>query len=217
MSDQSVHPIVMIGGGGHASVLMEILLQQGREVLAVVSPEDISQRAVFSGITHLKDDDDVLSFPNDQVRLVNGVGMMPKSGLKRKINEYFLSLGYQFETVISSSALVSPYSKIEVGAQILPMSIVQTGVKIGPYCIVNTGALIEHDCNVGAYNHIAPRATLCGEVVTEENAYIGAGATVIQGLSIGQGSVVGSGVNLSKSLAANTTAYPARALIRKNL
>ncbi|MDN3679450.1 acetyltransferase [Vibrio tapetis subsp. quintayensis] len=217
MNDKPVYPIVMIGGGGHASVLIDILLQQGKEILAVVSPEDISQRAVFSGITHLKNDDDVLDFPKDQVRLVNGVGMMPRSGLKRKVNEYFLSLGYQFETVISNSALVSPFSNVEVGAQILSMSIVQAGSTIGSHCIVNTGALIEHDCNVGAYTHIAPKATLCGQVVTEENAYIGAGAVVIQGLSIGQGAVVGSGVNLSKSLAANTTAYPARALIRKNL
>ncbi len=217
MSDKPSIPIVMIGGGGHASVLTDILRQQGREILAVVSPEDIHQRAVFKGIRHLKSDEDALSFPPNKVLLVNGIGMMPKSRGKLEVNEYFLSRGYQFETVISNSALVSPFSKVEVGAQILSMSIVQAGATIGSHCIVNTGALIEHDCNVGAYTHIAPKATLCGQVVTEENAYIGAGAVVIQGLSIGQGAIVGSGVNLSKSLAANTTAYPARALIRKNL
>lgn len=209
-------PIVIIGGGGHASVLAEILLLQGREILAVISPEDISQRSVFKGITHLKNDDDILAFSKDQIHLVNGIGMMPKSGFKRKINEYFLSLGYQFETVIADSAFVSPFSKIEIGVQILPMAIIQTGAIVGSHSIVNSGALVEHDCNIGAYNHIAPKATLCGQVKTEDNVYIGAGSTVIQGLSIGCGAIVGAGASLTKSLGSNTIAYPVRVTTKTN-
>ena len=209
-------PIVMIGGGGHASVLTEILLTQGREILAVISPEDISQRPVFRGMAHLKNDEDVLTFSKDKVLLVNGIGMMPKSGFKRKINEYFLSLGYRFETVIADSAYVSPFSKIEAGTQILPMAIIQTGVTVGSHSIINTGALVEHDCKIGAYNHIAPKATLCGQVETKENVYIGAGSTVIQGVSIGSGAIVGAGAGLTQSLEENTIAYPARAVIKTN-
>ncbi|ANZ08812.1 acetyltransferase [Vibrio parahaemolyticus] len=209
-------PIVMIGGGGHASVLADILIFQGREILAVISPEDISQRPVFKGMTHLKNDEDVLAFSKDKVLLVNGIGMMPKSGFKRKINEYFLSLGYRFETVIANSAYVSPFSKIETGAQILPMAIIQTGVTVGSHSIINSGALVEHDCNIGSYNHIAPRATLCGQVETKNNVYVGAGSTVIQGVSIGSDSIVGAGASLTKSLETNTIAYPARVAIKTN-
>ena len=35
-------PIVILGSGGHASVLAEILLNEGREIVAVVSPEPIN-------------------------------------------------------------------------------------------------------------------------------------------------------------------------------
>ncbi|HHX8580950.1 MULTISPECIES: acetyltransferase [Vibrio] len=206
----------MIGGGGHASVLTEILICQGREILAVISPENISQRPVFNGILHLKNDEDVLAFSKEKVLLVNGIGMMPNSGFKRKINEYFLSLGYQFETVIADSAYVSCFSKIETGAQILPMAIVQTGATVGSHSIINTGALVEHDCKIGAYNHIAPKATLCGQVETQENVYVGASSTVIQGMSIGSGAIVGAGAGLTQSLEENTIAYPARAVIKTN-
>lgn len=206
----------MIGGGGHSSVLTDILICQRREILAVISPEDISQRSVFKGMTHLKNDEDVLAFSKDKVLLVNGIGMMPKSGSKRKINEYFLSLGYRFETVIADSAYISPYSKIEAGAQILPMAIVQTGATIGCHSIINSGALVEHDCNIGPYNHIAPQARLCGHVETRDNVYVGAGSTVIQGVSIGSGAIVGAGTSLTKSLDANTIAYPARVAIKTN-
>jgi hypothetical protein len=77
----------MIGGGGHASVLAEILLTQGRDILAVISPEDVSQRYVFKGIAILEKDEDILRFDKDKILLVNGIGMMPKSGFKKKINE----------------------------------------------------------------------------------------------------------------------------------
>jgi sugar O-acyltransferase (sialic acid O-acetyltransferase NeuD family) len=204
----------MIGGGGHASVLADILVSQGREILAVVSPDDIRQRSVFKGMTQLRNDDDVFAFHKNEVLLVNGIGMMPKSDVKRKINEHFLSLGYQFETVIADSAFVSSKSIIEPGAQILPMAIVQTGATVGRHTVVNTGALVEHDCCIGAYNHIAPKATLCGQVKTEDNVYIGAGSTIIQGISIGRGSIVGAGASINQSLEVNTIAYPARVTIK---
>lgn len=210
-------PIVLIGGGGHASVLADILLRQGREIVAVICPEDISQRDIFKGIKHLTSDEDVLRFNKNQVLLVNGIGVMPKSSLKKKINEHFLSLGYQFETVIDDSAFVSPFSKIETGAQILPMAMIQTGAIVGRHCIINTGALVEHDCKIGAYNHIAPKATLCGQVETKKGVYVGAGSTVIQGICIGSGAIVGAGVSLIQSLEGNTIAYPPRAVIKTNL
>ena len=209
-------PIVMIGGGGHASVLAEILLKQGREILAVISPEGISQRSVLKGITILEQDEDILKFDKDKVFLVNGIGMMPKSDFKQKINEYFISLGYQFETIIADSAFVSPFSKIETGAQILPMAIIQTGATVGQHSIINTGALVEHDCKIGAYNHIAPKATLCGQVTTGRSVYIGANATIIQSLEVGEGGVVGAGAIMIQSLGPRSICYPAKSIVKPN-
>lgn len=207
-------PIVMIGGGGHASVLAEILLTQGRKILAVISPEDVSQRSVFSGIPVLEKDEDVLNFDQDKVLLVNGVGMMPKSALKQKINEYFLALGYQFETVIADSAFVSPYSIVETGAQILSNAVIHTGVTVGRHTIINSGALVEHDCRIGSYNHIAPMAVLCGQVTTGRGTYIGANATVIQSIDIGGDVIVGAGATVTKSLDTCSICYPVRSVIK---
>jgi acetyltransferase-like isoleucine patch superfamily enzyme len=96
------------------------------------------------------------------------------------------------------------------------MAILQTGATVGRHSVINTGALVEHDCKIGAYNHIAPKATLCGQVETNENVYVGAGSTVIQGVSIGSGAIVGAGASLTQSLEENTIAYPARAVIKTN-
>lgn len=201
--------MILIGGGGHASVVAEILLKQGREIIAVVSPDPIAERAVFNGIKQLTSDREVASFSAAEVKLVNGVGIMPQSRMRQKINEYFLALGYQFDTVIAPEAVVSPYAIIEQGCQIFAGAIVQTGTTIGAHSIINSKALVEHDCVVGEYNHIAPGATLCGQVTTKSNVFIGAGAIVINNITIGENAVVGAGSCITRSVDAGVVTRPA--------
>lgn len=211
----NLKPLVVIGGGGHASVLIDILRSQKREILALVSPDDIDNRSIFYGIKHLKNDDDILAYSPNEVLLVNGIGMMPRSKVKCVINEHFLSLGYSFETVIANSAIVSIYAILGKGVQILPGSIVQAGVNIGDHTIINSGAIIEHDTNIGSYNHIAPRSTLCGQILTKENVFIGAGAIVIQNIIIAEHAIVAAGAVVTSNMPINSICYPSRSQIIK--
>jgi sugar O-acyltransferase (sialic acid O-acetyltransferase NeuD family) len=205
----------MIGGGGHASILMDMLMSQERDILAVISPDQIDSRSVFSGIKHFTADEDIHCFSPKDVKLVNGIGVLPHSRFKRRINELYLDLGYVFETVVSEQSVVSKYAKLESGAQVFPGSIVQAGAVIGEHVVINSGAVIEHDCCIGAYSHIAPRATLCGSVETETDVYVGAGATVIQGVKIAKEAIVGAGATLTKNLMASEVAYPARSTTKR--
>lgn len=209
-------PLILIGGGGHASVLADILIGQGRQILAVICPDNLASRAVFTGLSHLTHDDDIVRFSPDDVFLVNGIGMLPRSNFRQRISQKFLELGYQFETVIASDAHVSRFATLHSGVQILSGARVQTGVQVAEHTIVNSGALIEHDCQIGAYNHIAPNATLCGEIHTEENVFIGANATLIQGIVLESQCVVGAGAILTQSLSSGYTCYPAQAFCKKN-
>lgn len=208
-------PIIVLGGGGHASVLVDILREQNREVLAIISPDDIVNRDSFAGIPHLRNDDDVLGFCSSEVLLVNGIGALPKKDLRSCVAQYFVDLGYGFETVVSSYAIISPYATLASGSQILHNAVVQPGVFIGENTIVNTGAIVEHDCYIGMNNHIAPRATLCGQVSTGQNVYIGAGATVIQNIKIENNVLIGVGATVINDIAAGHIVYGFRSLSEK--
>ncbi|WP_342324538.1 acetyltransferase [Kosakonia sp. BYX6] len=207
-------PVVIIGGGGHASVLIDILLRQKRDVIAIISPDDINGRKIFSGVRHLRSDNDILQFSPMQVELVNAVGVAPRSKLRQRINENYLSWGYHFATVIADNAIVSDYAEIMPGAQILTRAVIHPGTIIGSHSIINTGVIIEHDCKIGAYNFIAPGATLCGQVVTGENVFVGAGATVIPNLNIGDSGIVTAGAVLVGSLDPGKICYHSRMVIR---
>ncbi|WP_418357303.1 acetyltransferase [Shewanella basaltis] len=209
-------PLIMIGGGGHASVLVDILRSQNRDILAVVTPTEV-ENIIFSGIKHIPDDSDVLIYSPDNVLLVNGIGMMPNSYTRKKVNEYYLSLGFKFESVISNSAIVSAYAEISSGVQILHGAVIQTGAKVGSHSIINSRVVIEHDTEVGTYNHIAPGAVLCGSVKTSENVFVGAGATVIQNVVLHDGVFIAAGATVTRSLSQNSICYPGRATIIKGV
>jgi sugar O-acyltransferase (sialic acid O-acetyltransferase NeuD family) len=210
----SMLPIVLIGGGGHASVLADILLRQGREIVAVICPDDISQRKVFSGMKQLTKDSDIKGYHPDEVCVVNGIGIMPKSRIREKVTEYYLELGYRFESVVDETARVSEFAELGQGVQVFANATVQTGAKVNDFSVVNTGAVVEHDCQLGMHNHIAPNATLCGQVFTDNYVYIGANATVFQCLSIGESTIVGAGAIVTKSLSPQSICYPSRSIIK---
>jgi len=208
LTEKKAQPIVLIGGGGHASVVAEVLLQQGKEIIAVVSPASIAKRDVFSAIEHITSDSEIARFPPREVKLVNGIGFMPKTVTRQRINYYFLALGYQFDTVVAPTAVVSSYATLEPGSQILAGAVVQTGARIGAHSIINSKALVEHDCEIGEYNHIAPSATICGEVKTQTNVFVGAGAIVTPNVTIGENAIVGAGCCVTKSIDAGVMARP---------
>lgn len=203
-------PLLIIGAGGHASVLVDILRQQKREISGIVSPMLESQSKVFDGIEHFKNDDDILKFGKHTVKLVNGIGSLPGNNLRAFIYEKFKALGYEFEMVISNHSIISEFAKLEEGVQILTGAIVQTNACIGANSIINTGSIIEHDCIIGKNNHIAPGVTLSGQVTTSEYVHIGTGASVIHSVSIGNNVVIGSGTTITKNIAQKTVCLPAR-------
>lgn len=201
--------LVIIGSGGHAAVLVDMLRQNKREVIALISPDEPPFNEVFKGIAHFCRDDDILSFDKKTTRLINGVGSLPGCRLRASLYQYFVELGYEFETVISNSAIVSDYTKLEKGVQVMAGAIIQTGVRIGANSIINTGAIIDHDCRLGKNNHIAPGAVLSGQVTSKENVHVGTGASVIQSINIGSNVVVGAGATITKNIEENTLCFPA--------
>lgn len=206
--------LVLIGGGGHASVLLDILIQQGHKIAAYVSPEKAGNEALFGNIPWLKRDEDIFSFNPDEVELVNGIGSIPGKSFRSVIFRQLTEKGYHFHSVICQSARISPHVVLQQGVQILSGSIVNVGSFIGENSILNTGCVVDHDCQIGADNHIAPGVTLSGTVKTGVNVHIGTGASVIQAVTIGGNTVVGAGACVTKDVEANKIVYPARTTIK---
>lgn len=202
--------IIIIGAGEHATVLLDILLSQKRKVVALTSITN-DKMDIF-GIPIIKDEDVINNYQPTEILLVNGIGSVGSTELRKKIFNKFKEHGFTFETVKHSSAIISKYAMIGEGVQILAGTIVNTGVNILDNTIVNTKVSVDHDCKIGKHVHIAPGCTLSGCVSVGDGTHIGTGTCVIQGINIGENTLIGAGSVVVKDIPRNSKAYgnPAR-------
>lgn len=198
------NPIIIIGNGGHASVLTEILLSQGEKILGFTAPtlENNSFNLPYLGM-----DEIIQNYPASEVDLVLGLGMIKPSPLREKIFSYFQGNGYQFKSVIHPLAIIAPSVKLGHGVQIMAGAIVQTNTTIDDNTIINTGTLIDHDCQIGSQTHISPGSKISGNVHIEKGTHIGTGATIIQGIHIGANCLIGAGAVVVKNIKSNVKAF----------
>jgi sugar O-acyltransferase (sialic acid O-acetyltransferase NeuD family) len=210
-----IKPVVLIGGGGHAKVLIEILRKQGATIVAVIAPEPIGKSAVLTGLKQYLSDEDVFTFNPSEILLVNGIGSLPGNSLRHTIYEKFARSGYTFASVISNNASVSEYCSLSQGVQIMPGAIINVDATIGENTIINSGAIIEHDCDIGKHNHVAPGAALSGSVKTGDYVHIGTGARVIQSVSIGSNCLIAAGATLTKNLVSGNKLYSAKPYLQE--
>lgn len=186
-------PIIILGSGGHAKVMIDVLRLNALPLLGVVNVDPENERWNIPGVTLISGDQDVLKYSSDTVYLVNGVGSVCLTEKRKLLFEKFKNLGYSFVNVIHPYTVIASDVKLLEGAQIMAGAIVQPGCVIGVNVIVNTRASIDHDCAIGDHVHVAPGVTVSGGVKIGEGAHIGTGATIIQGISIGKNSMVAAG------------------------
>ena len=206
-------PVIVVGTGGHAKVLIEILRLNKVRILGATDIDMERAISCLCGVNVIGNDDALAAaYSPGEVTLVNGVGSVRVTPRRGEIFERFQSQGYRFESVIHPAAIVSPNVVLSEGVQIMAGAIVQSGSRIGANTIINSNAVIEHECEIQSHVHIASGATLCGGVRVGNYAHIGAGATLIQQLQIGENALIAAGAVVTKNIAANVmvAGVPAR-------
>lgn len=184
----ATNKVIVQGGGGHARVVLDVLLSQGIVVPALI---DAKYFGDLFGVSRIKEYD-----PSFEVN-ASVVVAIGDNAIRKRVAQ---STKHSFINVIHGSAIVSHHVRMGVGNMLLHGTIVQAQTTIGNHVIINTGAQIDHDCVIEDYAHIAPRAVLCGNVSVGEGTLIGAGATVIPGKKIGKWVTIGAGAVVVKDI-----------------
>lgn len=206
-------PIIVIGAGGHAKVVIDTLKQCGMETLGAVDADAAKHGQSILGMKILGNDEVIANYQSDAVLLANGIGSTSNTIQRQEIYTRFKNQGYSFVTVVHPSSILSKDVEVGEGSQVMAGTVLQAGIRIGENCIINTRASIDHDCRIGDHVHIAPGAVLSGSVTVEHGAHVGTGASIIHEITIGERSVIGAGAAVTRSVHAGktTTGVPAKA------
>lgn len=207
--------IVIVGAGGHAREVLEILISmeshgQSVEVVGFVddNPQlhdrEINGVPVLGGIQWLVRE-------QSRVEVICAIGA---PDVRCELVERIADLGYRFASAISPYALISPHARIGQGVMIFPNTVIGPNVSVGNHAILNVGATVSHDSLVGDFCTINPSAHLAGNVHLGAKSSVGMGANVIQGVSIGCRTVIGAGAVVVRDLPPSVTAVgvPARVI-----
>lgn len=195
-------PVIILGAGGHAKVVAEMIRLLNLEILGFVTPDHVAG-SVLNNSTVLGDDSIIFDYSVDDIDLVNGVGALPGQNLRWDITSEMREKGYHFITTIHPNAFVSTDVVLEEGVQVMAGAVIQSGTIIGRDSIINTGAIIDHDCIISANCHLAPGVICSGGVSVGANTHIGTGARTIQGINIGARSIIAAGSTIYKNVPAD--------------
>ena len=198
--------IILVGFGGHAKSIADSIEKAGKyHIVGYTEQKKCITEAKYE---YLGADDVLKEYYFNGVRnAVICVGYLGKGNIRDRLYEKLKSIGYELPVIIDPSAMIAGEVCIEEGTYVGKGSVVNTGTHIEKMCIINTKAIVEHECFVGAFSHVAVGAVLCGNVTVQEHGFIGANATIIQGVRIGHQSVVGAGSTILKDVRDNKTVY----------
>lgn len=184
--------ILLLGAGGHASVLHDLLLALGLPPHGVIDRK-LNAGDLWEGLPVLGDDDLLSTLPPEEYVLVNGLGASPDCAPRNALYARFAGEGFSFLSPAHPSAVLAHNIALRAGCQIMAGAVLQSGVEVGENSVINTRASIDHHCRIGPGAFISPGAVLCGGVTVEDGAFIGAGAVLLPGVRVGERAVVGAG------------------------
>jgi sugar O-acyltransferase, sialic acid O-acetyltransferase neuD family len=187
--------IIIIGSGGHAKVVADIILTREKELnedLKIIGFLDDNFKNLrydnIFNIPILGDLNNIDNFSkNEDYFFIIAIG---SNEVRKKISEKYKELNYY--TAIHPRSVISREVIIGSGTVVMANVVINPNSTIGKHCILNTSSVIEHDNELGDYVHISPNTTLCGGVNIEDNSWVGAGSVVRQQIHIGKDVIVGA-------------------------
>ncbi|MEZ5776536.1 MAG: acetyltransferase [Hyphomicrobiaceae bacterium] len=184
-------PLVILGAGGHGRVVAEVAAATGRDLLGFIDGRFPPGERV-NGLPVLARDLDGLATkaPPDRAELFVAVG---DNATRFRLAAEAIARGYRLASLVHPSAILSPTVTLGAGSVLMAGVVVNANAVIGDFCIVNTAASLDHDNWLADGVQICPGVRSAGTVRYGRSAFVGTGAVIVPGISIGAEAVVGAG------------------------
>ena len=188
--------IVVLGNGGHARSVCDLLIQMGTyEIVGLIAKDDSSG---FMGLSVIGDDDSLNDWFKKGIK--KAFVAIGSNKVREVLTSKLMEIGYELVNAISPQAVISQYASIGTGVVIMPGAIINACAVIKDGSIINTRASVDHDVIIGEFCHVAPGVSICGTTKVGKGSFIGVGAAIIDGIEIGENVMIGAGAAVVSNL-----------------
>ena len=197
--------IVVAGSGNLTTEIYEASILLGFDVIIL----DILDNSPLTGVKTVNSSE--VTDAMKKLPIIMGTANYPENekfsfiDLTRRNREKLYvdiqNLGFNnWISVIHPSAEVSASAKIGGNIFIGANSTVSSNSIILDNTRINRNVSIGHDVKIGTFCDISPGTTITGAAVIEDSVFIGAGAILINGLTVGEGASVAAGSVVTRSV-----------------
>lgn len=211
--------IVIIGMGGHAKVVIDII-ENGQDFKIIGFCDSfISSSKKSDAYTFLGKETDLPELI--KIHSIEGVIVaigdnFTRSKITSLIKEICPNL--DFVSAIHPKASIAKSVKVGKGTVIISGVVVNPYSIIGESCILNTASSIDHDCTLGDFVSMGPGARIGGNCNIGRLSAIAMSATLIHGINIGEETVIGASATVFNDIGSLVVAYgnPAKVVRTRN-
>lgn len=187
--------VALIGAGGHARTLINILELNQYEIMGVyddhyseeMQGELVEGYPLIGGLDAIAEDQHLIIAKGNCLQLK--------------------TLSEQFKAQLLSGNLIHPKAVIElsnesigIANQISALCYAAKSSIIGNHNLIYSQSTLEHEVVIGDYNVITVNVTICGRVRIGSQCYFGASSTVLPKISICDGVTIGAGAVVTKDI-----------------
>ncbi len=194
--------VVIIGGGGHAKICIDILRQMKTYRIAGIVDAGRTVSSQTMGVPVIGNEEQLEELFSRGLRFaVVGFGALSKPRLRQAAFDRLKKIGFVIPNLIHPSAIIEPSVRLGEGIQIMAGAMIGSDARVGNNCIINSGSIVSHDCKLANNVHVTPGGILAGSVEIGENTLIGMGATILMNVEIGADVVINNGARVAKNVA----------------
>ena len=193
--------IVLFGGGNQVHYTLDIVEKQGLyKVVGIIdSVHDIgSERFGYKVIGRQEDIKSLI----EEYGIEGGIITIGDNWIRYYVSQQIKNLVKDFEFVNAIHPSVIIGNNVQLGTGIVVMA----GVIINPTFFA-TGSQIEHDCTIEDFASVSAGSILGGYVHIKKYSAITLNVTILDRVTIGENSVIGSGSLVLKDVSNNILAY----------
>lgn len=191
--------LIIVGAGGHGRVCAEVARAAGLTVVGFCdAAKGIGEMVNAIPVVASGPGDLPADYDPSETGLFIAIG---DNDRRAELSAEAEGLGYRLPILIHPSAILSESATVAGGTVLMPAVVINANSRIGRGCIVNTSATLDHDNALEDFVQISPGVHSAGTVTYGARAFVGTGAAIIPGVSIGVGAIVGAGSTVVRDVA----------------
>ena len=198
----------IVGLGGFAKEIAWYILESNINISEInksiqvhyISAEKTDE-IFFEGFEVIAETDFLVSLSNPRSHFITVADPRIRSSIDAK----YTKAGSLPQSIVSKNSRIANSAIVGAGSAVCPGVMIMPNVKIGSSFHANINSYVAHDCVIGNYVTFSPGVMCNGNVIIEDNVFVGTGAIIRNGtrnnpIVIGQNSVIGMGAVVTKNV-----------------